>query len=208
MSKTNKISKKKNKNKNKNKNRNPINKPIKRDIQHNHSRIQRELPIEIINKIHDMLIQGNATYDEVKQFLSGEKVILKKIEYQLPDEQTYDISRSAIGRYGKRFFELFKDFMIIQQQAKMMVNESADCLFMEEAVSRLSITKLFQLLMDKNLSANQISSILTSISRIQSAAVEREKFKQTITKKIHSVKETKGLSDDAVNAIESIIMGE
>ena len=205
--------KKKKKNKNKNKRTMPVNKSnsqsiTKRDFQHNHSRIQRELPTEVINIIHDMLLQGNATYDEIKDFLSGKKVVLKNVEYQIPGEHTYEISRSSIGRYGKRFFELFKDFMIIQQQAKMMVNESEDCLFMEEAVSRLSITKLFQLLMDKDLQANQISSILTSISRIQSAAVEREKFKQTITKKIHKAKDTKGLSEEAVNAIESIIMGE
>jgi len=175
---------------------------------HTHSRIERELPKSVISEINNMLCEGNATYDEIKDFLSGIPVILKEVEYKLPAGETYDISRSSIGRYGKRFFDVFKSFMQIQQQAKMMVSESEECLFMEEAVSRLSISKLFQLLINTELSPNQISAILTSISKIQSAAVEREKFKQSLTKKIKKARQSKGLSAEAIEVLDSILDGE
>jgi len=204
------MAKKKRKNKKKH-NHQPLKTQIKtkKDVQYSHSRIQREIPNSIIEIMNDMLDTGNATYEEVQSFLSGETVILKDIEYKLPDDgKTYDISRSSIGRYGKRFFDIHKDFRFMQQQAKMMVNESDDALFMEEAVSRLSISKLFKLLMENDLQAHQISTILTSISRMQSAAVIREKFKQTMTKKIKKAIKSKGLSDEAVDELESFLNGD
>ncbi len=48
-----------------------------------HSRISDELPEELRREVDRLLVEGNATYDEIKDFLAA---------------KGYEIGRSSIGR--------------------------------------------------------------------------------------------------------------
>jgi len=174
---------------------------------HRHTRIDRELPNEVSEQIHNMLID-NATYSEIKDYLEGKAVVLKDNEYKLDGNRTYNISESSIGRYGRNFIGLYKQMYVAMKQATALVSEAnKDGLVLEEAISKILSAKIFEIVQNETINISETVSIIKGVANLQSSSVQRERYKSSNKRKIQSIAEKHGLSDDAVKEINEKILG-
>jgi hypothetical protein len=167
-----------------------------------HSSIERELPGEIREQVHRLLIE-DATYDEIRDWLASEG---------------HDISRSAIGRYGKRFMETLRSVRQADDQAKALVSEAGgDGLVLVEAVSKLLSAAALKQASGK-LAPKDLNFLTMAFAKLQTAVVNMERlkrsFQEDVVKKAASAAEEAartakkgGLSDQLVEEIKATITG-
>jgi len=132
------------------------------------SRIETELPVEVREDVHRLLLDGT-TYDDVKTYLDG---------------KGYEISRSSIGRYGKDFFEVYRDVMRFEEQSKLLVTEAGEGMMLEEATTKLLMQKVMAALVDGTADILEIPRLLSDVAKLQSSNVQREKLKAEIEKRV------------------------
>jgi hypothetical protein len=164
-----------------------------------HSRIDDELPAEVRGQVDRLLIEGGATYDDIRDFLA---------------EQGYDISRSAIGRYGKDFLNTYQRLRVAEDQARSLVSEVGDGLALDEAASKLLMQQVLELLISTELTPKERMSLMKSVAFLQSSSVQREKLKSELRKKaetavgeVAQIAKNGGLSDEAIRQIEEQVLG-
>jgi hypothetical protein len=163
-----------------------------------HSRLTDDLPEEIRKEVDVLLVQGSATYDEIKDFLA---------------KKGFDISRSAIGRYGKGFLAMYQRLRIIEDKARTLVSEAGDGMVLEEAVSKTFSQMLLELLHDGKLKLAKSPKIIGEFARLQASTVLRERVKNEYAKKaaktadavVSSLKKS-GLTDESAAVIRKKIL--
>ncbi len=141
-------------------------------------RITTELTADERRVLHRLLIDG-ATYDDIEAHL-------KRIGY--------DISRSAIGRYGKTFFEFYKQSLINEDKAREFVGAVGEGLALEEAASKLLFGSVIQKFLDGDIDVVEMPRILSDVAKLQSSSVQREKYKADIDNRVKA-------AADAVEAV-------
>ena len=148
-------------------------------------------------RVDRMLIEG-ATYDQVTEYVAG---------------LGYDISRSAIGRYGRDFHQRLQDLRIVEDQSRALVAEAGDGLVLDEAVSRLLTAAVYKQ-MKGELDPKEIVNYMHAVANLQRSSVTREKFKHTLKQEVTKVaesvaKEAKkgGLSNQSIDKIKAEILG-
>jgi hypothetical protein len=163
-----------------------------------HGRVQDDLPLEIRHQVDRLLIEGGSTYDDIKAFLA---------------ESGYDISRSAIGRYGKDFMGTYQRLRIIEDKSRALVSEVGDGMILEEAASKLFAQKIIEAQMDGSLDIKELPRIISDFARLQASVVLREKLKSEIRKKADKAVEDierktgKDLSPETLQYIKEHIYG-
>lgn len=164
-----------------------------------HGRIRDELPQEVREKVDRLLVEGGSTYDDIRDFLAAEG---------------YDISRSAIGRYGKDWLNTYQRLRIAEDKARTLVSEIGDGLALDEAASRLLMQQVLELLISTELTPKERASLMKSVAILQSSSVQREKLKKELRSKVEEVAEEVtqtarrgGMSDELIREMEERVLG-
>lgn len=165
-----------------------------------HSKIAKALSPEDLKEIHKSLSTPGVTYDDVVDWLKA---------------RGYQISRSAVGRYGKDFLSRLERLKEVEEKARTIVSEVGDALAMEEAAAKIFTQKVLEhLLSIDDLSGQKFGSLMMAFSKLQSSSTQRERLKADIQKKINEaadevnkVAKAKGLSDEAASEIRQKILG-
>jgi hypothetical protein len=164
-----------------------------------HGRIQDELPVEIREQVDRLIVEGGCTYDDIKAFL---------------DEAGYDISRSAIGRYGKEFLDSYRRLRVIEDKSRALISEVGDGLVLEEATSKILMQRALECLLDGDLDAKESASLMKGVAQLQSSSVQREKLKKELRGKVEqtageiaAAARSGGLSEDLIRQIEEQVLG-
>ena len=164
-----------------------------------HSRVSDELPAEMRAEVNRLLIEPGITYDDIKKYL---------------DDNGYDISRSAIGRYGKGFLAVYQKLRIIEDKSKALVSEVGEGLVLEEAASKMFVQKIIELQLDDKIDPTEIPRILSDFAKLQSSSIMRERLKDEFKKKVDKaaddvIKTVKkqGLTEEQAAEIKNKILG-
>lgn len=138
------------------------------DIRRKHGRVRDELPVEIREQVDRLLVEGGSTYDEIKAFLAG---------------QGFDISRSAIGRYGKDFMAVYQRMKIVEDKSRVLVSEAGDGMVLEEAAAKMFSQMILEAQLSGSLDIKTLPRIISDFARLQASTVLRERLKKDIAKK-------------------------
>ena len=114
-----------------------------------HSKITSILPQGLVEAINERLVAGE-TYESIAAYVRL---------------QGHEISKSAVGRYGKDFLSKLERLRVVKEQARAIVSEGKDgpALEMTEAATQLAL----QLIMER----------LKALALLERSAVQREKLK-------------------------------
>jgi hypothetical protein len=147
----------------------------------------------------DRLLIENVFYDDIKAFL---------------DDAGYDISRSAIGRYGQDFMNAYQQLRIIEEKSKVMVSEAGDGMVLEEAVSKMFSRMILEAQLKDDLDIKKLPRIISDFARLQKSVVDRERLKRDFADKakkaanaVERIAKKGGLSDKAAEQIRKKILG-
>jgi len=158
-----------------------------------------ELPADLLKQVNGLLVEPDTTYDDIRDFLKG---------------RGYDISRSAIGRYGKSFLNILRETRIIEDKAAALVSEAASGLVLAEAADKLLAKKLIELLLADGVDLAATTRIMGDFAKLQSSSVQRERMKADLKKKtekavesIEKIVKKSGLSDATAAQIRQKILG-
>lgn len=133
-----------------------------------HSRIDDELPVDIRAQINRLLVETNATYDDIKDFL---------------DKKGFDISRSAIGRYGKGFMSNYQRLRIIEDKSRTLVSEAGDGLVLEETAAKMFASQIIEAQLNGEIDMKTLVKLIGGFAALQSSSVQRERIKKEISQK-------------------------
>lgn len=164
-----------------------------------HSRIGDELPQELKREVDRLLVEGNVTYDDIKAFL---------------EEKGYDISRSAIGRYGKEFLASYQRLRVIEEKSRALVSEAGDGMVLEEAAAKIFAQKIVEAQLLEGFDILENPRLIADFAKLQSSTVARERFKRELKEKVEKTAESVvktarqgGLSDEKAEEIRKKILG-
>lgn len=158
------------------------------------------LPPEVKAWLDSALVEGNFSDYEALASELGAK--------------GYDISKSAIHRYGQGFEDRLAALKMASQQAKAVVeaapdNEGA----VNEALMRLVQEKLFQLLMAQE-GQIDLPKVAKAVAELGKASVVQKKWQAEVRDKARAAADAAaslvskgGLSGDTVQQIRKMILG-
>jgi hypothetical protein len=158
----------------------------------------RDLPPEILAQVNRFLVEGES-YEEISTFLSAEG---------------YEISKTAIGRYGKEFLEYCRRLRVIEEKSRTLAAGEESGLVMGEAAARLFVIEILEAQLAGEMNLADFPKLLSDFSRLQSSNVQRERlrreFRGRVEKAAEEVKQSVregGLSDKAAEEIRRKILG-
>lgn len=127
-----------------------------------HPRIEK-LPQEVRREIENKLLDGY-TYTQIVDYLKG---------------MGHDVSRSAVGRFGKPFLERFESVRMAKEFAQLLAEDNAERPSTEvhEANNALASQMMMELLIDDNIEVETKLKTLKDIAALQRAQVTNEKLK-------------------------------
>ena len=157
------------------------------------------LPEPLIANVRDLLERGH-TYNEIARHLAalGEPV-----------------SPSAVRRYGVQFLERQQRVNETADKAAQLIGKVGNT-DMEEAASRLSLELLVSWLLETSKldDLHDVLDTLSTLARVQTAAVTREKWKTEVAKRAAAaahdatqIAKQGGLSDALIQEIRAKILG-
>lgn len=131
--------------------------------------------------------------EEVKAELDSRLLAGKFCDYSALavwlQDQGYDISRSAVHRYGQNFEERLAAITVATEQARAVAEAAKDDEGnMNEALIRLVQTKAFDALIDAD-SAESLPKMGTMIAKLSKAAVDQKKWMADVKKKAQAAVE-------------------
>ncbi len=127
------------------------------------------LPEDVRNEVERLLLEPDTTYEDIAEFLG---------------KKGYDISRSAVGRYGKEFLNQVRELRVVEDQARTLVSEAGDGLILEEAASKLAAKSIVKLLLENGVQAARIPYLVSDLAKLQMSSVRREALKADLRKKL------------------------
>lgn len=129
----------------------------------------------------------------------------------------YDISKTAVHRYGQSFEDRLKALRIATEQAKAVVQSSPDDEdAMSQALQRLAQEKIFTALVDMEVDPSKINlaSMTKSIAELSRASVTLKEFAakararaQAAAEDVANTVKKAGLTDEAAEQIRKRILG-
>lgn len=133
-------------------------------------------------------------------------------------ERGYDISKSAIHRYGQDFENRLGALRMASEQAKAIVQSSNDDEgAVSEALMRLVQEKLFQTLLDFQIDPDKpvnLASAAKAVAELARATVSQKKWQAEVRAKaviaadaVESIAKRGGLSAEALDTIRRDILG-
>jgi hypothetical protein len=155
---------------------------------------------------------------EVKDWLNGALLENQFGEYDMLSKEMkilgYDISKSAIHRYGQEFEDKLFAIKIATEQARAITDAIPDDAgVMNDALIRLVQQKAFDTLVKMEEGAN-IKDIGLMVARLSSATVGQKRFSEEVRSRaaaaadtVDAIAKKGGLSADAMDAIRRRILG-
>lgn len=133
-----------------------------------------QLPEDVRAELDRRLIQGGfAGYEALATWLA---------------EQGWQVSKSAVHRYGQRFEDRVRALKVATDQAKAIVESSPDDEgAISEALMRLVQEKLFQVLLDfevQDVSKLNLGTLARSIAELGRASVTQKKWQSEVRERI------------------------
>ena len=170
-----------------------------RNVIRRHSRVTTDLPEEVRREVDRLLLEPSITYEDIGAYLQG---------------KGFDISKSAIGRYGQQFHAAYQQLRIVEDQARALVSDVGEGLVLEEAASKLFAQEIVRLLISRDIDIQKIPRLVSDFAKLQSSSIQRERIKndfaqkveQTASQVVETVK-ANGLSDAAAAEIRKKILG-
>ncbi len=163
-----------------------------------HSRITSDLPPEVQREVDRLLVEGDATYDEIRDFLA---------------RRGFDISRSAIGRYGKEFLANYRRLRIVEDKSRVLVSEAGDGMVLEEAAAKIFAQMILEAQLSGELDITELPRIISDFAKLQASSVLRERMKKEFEKKVEKtadkVEETarrEGVSAETIQKIRRDVL--
>lgn len=158
---------------------------------------------------------------EVKEWLDQTLVENNFSGYQQLEEalreRGYQISKSAIHRYGQNFEKRLAAVRLSTEQAKAIVDASPDDEgAVNDALMRLVQDKLFNVLIDLEIDPAKVNfgSLARAVAELGRASVTQKKWASEVKKKAEEAAATVvqaarkgGLSDETVEQIKRQILG-
>lgn len=158
---------------------------------------------------------------EVKEWLDRSLVENNFSGYQLLAEEMksrgYEVSKSAIHRYGQDFEERLKTLKLVTEQARAVVLAAPDeDGAVNDALVRLTQEKLFSVLMDIEIDPEtvDVTKLAKAVAELGKASVAQKRWLAEVRSKaeaaasaIEQVVKKGGLSDEAVDQIRRQILG-
>ncbi len=168
------------------------------DSRRRHSSVA-QLPSDVVDAVNSLLVEGT-TYDDIVEFLK---------------ERGHEVSRSALGRYGKKFLSQLEHLRILEDQARAIVVEGKTPLAMEEALSKLLTAEIMTRTLDGGLkTVKNLSFITDAFAKLQRSSVARELMKKELTEKaaeaaktINKLGKKKGIDPETLREIEQTVLG-
>ena len=165
-----------------------------------HSRIATELPPDVRREIDRLLVEGNATYEEISSYLAS---------------KGHDISKSAIYRYGRKFLIAYRKLRVVQDQSRALVADAGDdAMLLEEAAAKIFAQKILEAQLDGSFSVLELPRLVSDFAKLQSSSIMRERLKAELRKKVtvaaeHAVKVARsgGLTEEKAAEIRKKILG-
>jgi len=165
-----------------------------------HSRIASDLPQEVRREVDRLLIEGSATYEEIKAFLAS---------------RGHDISKSAIYRYGRKFLIAYRKLRVVQDQSRALVADAGDdAMLLEEAAAKIFAQKIVEAQLEGAFDVLALPRLLSDFAKLQSSSIMRERLKAQLRKKVsvaaeHAVKVARsgGLTEEKAAEIRKKILG-
>jgi len=142
------------------------------------------LPDEVRQELETRLIQGGFSgYVELAEWLN---------------EQGFEISKSSVHRYGKKFEDKLRALKVATDQAKAIAEASEDDAgAMNDAIIRLVQTKTFELLVELNADDKALPRIGQMVAKLAQAAVRQKRWAKEMEGKV--IKQTQ---ENAARAVE------
>lgn len=161
------------------------------------------LPDEILAELNERLVKGRFSgYVQLAEWLTG---------------KGFEISKTALGRYGKNFEDKLDALRVATQQARAVVESTPDDDgAMNEALMRLIQEKLFSILRDMNVNPKKINvaSLVRSVAEFTRANVAHRKYRSAVRDKAAAAAATVaklakkgGLSKATADEIRREILG-
>lgn len=131
-------------------------------------------------------------------------------------EQGYELSRSAVHRYGQTFEERLGALRVVGEQAKMVMREIDDTGEIGEALTALAQERTFGLLMELEIDPEEVkyTDLVKSIAKLNATNVQQKKWRDDVQQRarkaadeVDALTRKAGLSDDAAAAIRAKILG-
>lgn len=161
------------------------------------SAIETDLPTDVRDDLHRQLLEG-MTYEEASGWLK---------------ERGFEISKSALGRYGKRFFETVQEAKIFTDQAKSLASEANQGLPLEEATGKIIMGKILKAITEGDFDILQNGWLLGGIAKMTSASVSLAKYKNDVAAKTQAAAEKieknltqAGISEATIAAVRRDIL--
>ncbi len=152
---------------------------MKKESKRSHSKIT-QLPKEIREAVDRKILDG-CTYQEIAEHLNS---------------LNHDISRSSVNRYGQKFIAKTEKLKLLQEQAKIIVEQSGDrpALEIVEATSQMALQVIMEHVIEMDsLKGAKATEVFKALALLERSSVQREKLKLDAKKK----------ADEAVKNIES-----
>lgn len=167
-----------------------------------HSKIESELPPEIVEEVNRLLVQEGKTYREIADWLK---------------EMGHSIGKSSVGRYGKDFLARLERLRLVKDQARAIVEETGDrpATELHQAANELAVQLIMETLMTiPDLEGSKASELMKALALLERSAVSRENLKMEYQKKVNQavnkIEETakaKGLDTETLKIIKEQIYG-
>lgn len=151
-----------------------------------------------------------------KALLDGNFSQYQALSDELRD-RGYDISKSAIHRYGKSFEDKVEKLKVATEQAKAIAEAAPDDAdHLGDALTRLVQQRTFDILMDLDVAADDVSlpAIGKIVADINKTTVARKKWAvevrakaQAAATEVEKVARAGGLSPEAIQSIRTHILG-
>jgi hypothetical protein len=163
-----------------------------------HYKVQ-QLPEEIVSEVHARIVEGH-TYAAIAAHIRA---------------MGHAIATSSVARYGQQYLERYRRLRESAEIARTIVAENGN-VDLEEAASRLGVELILHRLLDTPELGGELDvcRALDSLTRAQSSAVTREKWKQELAKRVAAAAQAcertarqGGLSDAAVQEIRARSLG-
>ena len=129
----------------------------------------------------------------------------------------YEISASAVNRYGQKFRDRIEAIQLVTAQSKTIIETCPDdANSVAEAVNRLAQQQAFDLLLKMEVQAEELNfpQLLRAIADLNRSSTQLKRYQQDIKEKAaqaaQAVTETmqhNGLGDEVVAAIKDKILG-
>ncbi len=157
-----------------------------------------KLPPEMVQAINDLLTEPNTTYDDVREYIVS---------------KGYEVSRSAVARYGKGPFEQLRQAKIAEEQARTVIEQGGSQLEVQEALAKLLTSEYMGRLMNGAIKTNKDLSFATdAFAKLMRSSVAHQLMKKEIkdtvdkvAKKVEGALKREGVRPEVLNnAIKDI----